>query len=591
MSITRTPSHQPMATYQYSPVDDRTIRLVTLLPGTPADTLSVHLHAHSLDDAAALPDYEALSYVWGSPGESFPVTVAPPSPATIDGGATLTVPRNLHEALLHLRGPAAARTMWIDALCINQQDLGERAAQVQHMGALYRGAARVVVWLGPEADDSARALELVAWYAAHVAVDWRSGTLTATPSAALDASWFGRDVALAINDRGPGLVRLVLRPWFRRCGAAVVPWKVLKDVAFWLGTKEVHYYPDVVADLERNAPALFAMGRVRELGEEVPRGLFATLSAAVLSSCTDPRDRIYGMLNMLSDEDRRTFPIVADYTVPMGNLYRGLALAWLERRKSLDFLTYAGLHHPQALHDGKFLLTWVPNWTARCPGVKTALPNAGGTKSNTLLAGFSDLRDAFWAVRKAETAYQGTVPAARDTGDDMVFDEARAFMQATFDEDRGTSRTMNAVEARCLTVFRNRQQRGMVGDVFCVLPGCPSLLLLTPAPTIGDGRGFAEVGEAYVDGFMNGEGIFGPLPAGWTAVWRDSPDASEVVPAFLQDVESVPTWDDPRLFARGFLSEKMKESVTWKEALERRMTLTPDVLSSKGVPLVDIDLV
>ncbi|EGY21994.1 uncharacterized protein VDAG_03434 [Verticillium dahliae VdLs.17] len=190
----------------------------------------------------------------------------------------------------------------------------------------------------------------------------------------------------------------------------------------------------------------------------------------------------------------------------------------------------------------------------------------------------------------------------------MVFDEARAFMQATFDEDRGTSRTMNAVEARCLTVFRNRQQRGMVcltddghvarvpvaaqvGDVFCVLPGCPSLLLLTPAPTIGDGRGFAEVGEAYVDGFMNGEGIFGPLPAGWTAVWRDSPDASEVVPAFLQDGESVPTWDDPRLFARGFLSEKMKESATWKEALERRMTLTPDVLSSKGVPLVDIDLV
>ncbi|KAF3352604.1 hypothetical protein VdG1_08770 [Verticillium dahliae VDG1] len=183
------------------------------------------------------------------------------------------------------------------------------------------------------------------------------------------------------------------------------------------------------------------------------------------------------------------------------------------------------------------------------------------------LPDYEALSDAFWAVRKAETAYQGyddlleaftrlwfghqfrdrTVPAARDTGDDMVFDEARAFIQATFDEDRGTSRTMNAVEARCLT--------------------------------------------AYVDGFMNGEGIFGPLPAGWTAVWRDSPDASEVVPAFLQDVESVPTWDDPRLFARGFLSEKMKESATWKEALERRMTLTPDVLSSKGVPLVDIDLV
>jgi hypothetical protein len=49
----------------------------------------------------------------------------------------------------------------VDAVCINQQDLGERSAQVSKMGDIYRNAARVDVWLGPEAKDSDVAIDFV----------------------------------------------------------------------------------------------------------------------------------------------------------------------------------------------------------------------------------------------------------------------------------------------------------------------------------------------------------------------------------------------------------------------------------------------
>lgn len=51
--------------------------------------------------------------------------------------------------------------MWIDAICINQADLRERNMHVIKMGDIYRKADRVIVWLGPQRDESDLALELL----------------------------------------------------------------------------------------------------------------------------------------------------------------------------------------------------------------------------------------------------------------------------------------------------------------------------------------------------------------------------------------------------------------------------------------------
>ncbi len=61
---------------------------------------------------------------------------------------------NLFLALRHLRYREGVRSMWADALCINQTDNTERGHQVFQMGKIYSNAERVCVWLGL-ADNSA----------------------------------------------------------------------------------------------------------------------------------------------------------------------------------------------------------------------------------------------------------------------------------------------------------------------------------------------------------------------------------------------------------------------------------------------------
>lgn len=44
--------------------------------------------------------------------------------------------------------PDSFLNLWIDAICINQHDLAEKARQIPLMTRIYSTAARVLVWLG-----------------------------------------------------------------------------------------------------------------------------------------------------------------------------------------------------------------------------------------------------------------------------------------------------------------------------------------------------------------------------------------------------------------------------------------------------------
>lgn len=65
-------------------------------------------------------------------------------------GHECTVTKNLGAALQKLRLPDGARKIWIDALCINQDDVLERNEQVRLMGEIYSRCSRVIVWLGQD---------------------------------------------------------------------------------------------------------------------------------------------------------------------------------------------------------------------------------------------------------------------------------------------------------------------------------------------------------------------------------------------------------------------------------------------------------
>jgi hypothetical protein len=67
---------------------------------------------------------------------------------------------NLLDALRRLRSTSKSRLLWIDAICINQRNLDERAEQVPLMGKIYSGASKVVVWVGEEDDASRVAMKI-----------------------------------------------------------------------------------------------------------------------------------------------------------------------------------------------------------------------------------------------------------------------------------------------------------------------------------------------------------------------------------------------------------------------------------------------
>jgi hypothetical protein len=118
-------------------------RLVTILPGADQDDIECTLQHESPNQFANR--YEALSYVWG--------TSLPVNPIQLNG-KTMRIGASLWQALYHLRLPDASRILWVDAICINQDDKAEKAQQLPLMRDIYRNASQVVVWLGLEEKDS-----------------------------------------------------------------------------------------------------------------------------------------------------------------------------------------------------------------------------------------------------------------------------------------------------------------------------------------------------------------------------------------------------------------------------------------------------
>lgn len=101
-------------------------------------------------------EYEALSWCWGQEVKDRAIRIQ-------EGGRyyRLAVTRDLTLALKYLRHPHEERILWIDALCINQENHEERNHQVQMMSLIYSGAKQACIWLGEDTDDSTAAIGFI----------------------------------------------------------------------------------------------------------------------------------------------------------------------------------------------------------------------------------------------------------------------------------------------------------------------------------------------------------------------------------------------------------------------------------------------
>ncbi|XP_014551768.1 hypothetical protein COCVIDRAFT_112031, partial [Bipolaris victoriae FI3] len=119
--------------------DRQDIRLLTILPGID-DDINCSLAVVNLCKAVS---YDALSYVWGTPT---PTKVIKVNDHAVDIGP------NLFSALYNLRSREKPLFLWVDALCINQQDDAEKSWQVAMMADIYRHAENVRVYVGEKGD-------------------------------------------------------------------------------------------------------------------------------------------------------------------------------------------------------------------------------------------------------------------------------------------------------------------------------------------------------------------------------------------------------------------------------------------------------
>jgi Heterokaryon incompatibility protein (HET) len=181
------------------------------------------------------PEYVAVSYAWGDSQSSQRIF--------IDGNA-FAVRENAFQALSRLRSKDTARIIWIDIICINQNDSEEKSQQIPLMRDLYNQARTTFVWLGTAADDSdtamsfigtsvnTRKLGLIASLAGMLSVADEATLVSPASLKGFRAGYLGRqhyhipslDEQTALLPRDPHLrtatEKLLLRPWFRR------PWIV-----------------------------------------------------------------------------------------------------------------------------------------------------------------------------------------------------------------------------------------------------------------------------------------------------------------------------------------------------------------------------
>ncbi|KAH7076615.1 heterokaryon incompatibility protein-domain-containing protein [Paraphoma chrysanthemicola] len=331
------------------------VRLLLLHPATSAiEPLRCDLHVASLREN---PQYEALSYVWGTPGNRGTMLLS---------GHVFTLYENLDAALRRLRRTNKTRTLWIDAVCINQNDSHEKTFQIPLMRRVYEQAQQVCIWLGEETASSLIGMQALRGDVLTMKKYWSSWKLSrkygyllpsyreqfsnlihAEVSQELDVELFAGEVR-----------ELLSRPWWNRiwtmqeaivakklvliCGAETASWADVESYSREARLTHVRgmrvfgitLSPDhTIVDDDY---ALLSQLRQRWQNETWHFGVYELLYKFRRLGCTDPKDRVYGFLGLA--ERSLGFSIYFEYGLPVDQVYINVARTFMERTQTLDIL-------------------------------------------------------------------------------------------------------------------------------------------------------------------------------------------------------------------------------------------------------------
>ncbi|KAK8017028.1 hypothetical protein PG993_015217 [Apiospora rasikravindrae] len=348
---------QKVLKYTYEPITaDYTTRMLTIHNGAYRDQLTGDLEMAKLDDC--LP-WKALSYAWGTTTTYSRIKI---------GKRFIKISNNLDGALRRLRckndeGPSGPGfRLWVDQICINQENLEERSQQVQLMYNIYEKAEKVLVWLGPDPDKIAE-----------------KATFALRQVASLDDTQISRILREGLGSFEPTielehLKTLLDRPWFRRLWVAQ---EVGTDTPaeFYWGQECMSFdilykacnalYNKLLveidaANLRCATPILLYKSFVEKAETTEPQHADFTyqlyqFNKASRKKCLDPKDRVFALLGHYSARigpDKHLI-MQADYSSTETAVYRELAIRALTDAKStfiLNAVEHKGKQHPHPPH-------------------------------------------------------------------------------------------------------------------------------------------------------------------------------------------------------------------------------------------------
>ena len=282
-------------------------------------------------------------------------------------GKQLRITLALGDALRQIRLPKKRRVLWIDLLCIYQEDLDERTQQVQLMHSIYSKAKRVLVWLGR--DDEGRAPSTIELIDKIDAVwDDHIGSIRFPRNAELEK----RGLPLRDATCWTHLQEMLRNPYFERmwvvqeCRAAsdllilwgteTISWTKFYHTYSWIAVNacaadsEQHGQEPPSVDLNINSEIPFSP---RNSANPDDIDWLDLLKGTRLHKAGDCRDKVYGLLGLFGEDGPLIKP---DYYKSAPEVFAELVTQMIPRMSSLRLLSFA----PLAKND-QFPL-WAPRW-------------------------------------------------------------------------------------------------------------------------------------------------------------------------------------------------------------------------------------
>ncbi|KAH7410638.1 heterokaryon incompatibility protein-domain-containing protein [Cadophora sp. MPI-SDFR-AT-0126] len=325
-----------LAKYSYRPLrHGDSIRLIHLQPSDDDSApIKFSLLRARLSDANL--DYEALSYTWGA--EYPKQTIFCQNPPSI-----LEVTQNCYSALKRLRNDSV-RVLWIDAVCINQEEENEKSIQVRMMDRVFAIAARVIVDLGEETPGSCLFFN-------ELAEAEQSRTLNTR------------------REPSPEIIHelecLFRRPWFSRvwviqevvanptvmiiCGNQKSSWDALRACQYGYSRNYVATWKEM--------PPVMSLAKDETGKLKLSGSLWRILLRTRSLSANDPRDKVFALLSLLGPGlDIREHLI--DYNRSCEAIFTDVALLLL-KQVGLEILLAARYSHARDMP------SWVPDWSQK----------------------------------------------------------------------------------------------------------------------------------------------------------------------------------------------------------------------------------